>query len=146
MRIALTVCSPGQQNAIVGHQDESTKYRSHTNTTITGMHLSKNTNMTDLVGLSERDLEDQNRKANENESHEVGNEKGTASKVFGKLRETPHITKPNCTSDSCEVKANTRVPALATAGLFFRLVSKGTTSGGRNCRHDESSSKNRGQR
>jgi hypothetical protein len=76
-------------------------------------------NVTGLVGLSEAELEDQERDADEDESHEVGNEEGTTAKLVHEVGKPPHIAETNSTAHTGQDEGSAALPARA----FFAVAS-----------------------
>mmetsp|Transcript_18258 Transcript_18258/g.36753 ORF Transcript_18258/g.36753 Transcript_18258/m.36753 type:complete len:316 (-) Transcript_18258:91-1038(-) len=127
---------PREKHGIVGNQNESTKDTGDTYTTVTRVHLAKDTHISHLMRLTQGNFQDQDGQTNQTKGHNVGNKKRSTTKVLRELGETPHISKTDGTSDGCQIETHARVPTFPAASLFGSFRSKRSMSSSNRGRHD----------
>jgi hypothetical protein len=84
---------------------------------------SKDSNVSSLMVLTKRNLKDQHGQANYEQCHQIGDEKRTASIVFGEGRESPDVSETDGTADGRKIKGSTRWPAIAILRAIVRSLS-----------------------
>jgi hypothetical protein len=85
--------SPSNDDCVVEGDGEGTEDGSHTDTGKSGVDTSEDTDVTTLELLSERELEHEHRKPEEEEAKEVGHEEETTTMLEAKIGETPEVSQ-----------------------------------------------------